>query len=69
MRGYVAMLAAVWLAASSAAYAAEGVGLAGLVEGERSGRPRRLNEVAFPPGAPPGEQSVKRIFPRRKSSC
>lgn len=32
MRGYVAMLAAVWLAASSAAYAAEGVGLAGVVE-------------------------------------
>lgn len=32
MRGYVAMLTAVWLAASSAAYAAEGVGLAGVVE-------------------------------------
>jgi len=32
MRGYVAMLTAVWLAAGSAAYAAEGVGLAGVVE-------------------------------------
>ncbi len=32
MRGYVAMLAVAWLAASSAAYAAEGAGLAGVVE-------------------------------------